>query len=158
MIERRKRVLFGLAALAIPLLIAPPAFAQKSELYLSGKAQHGQDLAVGGYDTVAYHTQKAAVPGTAEHVATWKGATWRFATRENRDLFIASPEKYAPQYGGYCAFAVASGGKSPGDPKVWSVVDGKLYLNLSKGVQSLWDKDRPGFISKADQRWPQLIK
>lgn len=154
-----RRLVFSLfAAISLSPIVAVPALAQKTEFYLSGKAAHGQDLAVGGYDTVAYHTQGAPVVGSPEHAATWKGATFRFATLANRDLFLANPEKYAPQYGGYCAYAIAAGSRSPGDPKVWSIVDGKLYLNLNQGVQSLWDKDRPGFITKANQRWPQLNK
>jgi hypothetical protein len=84
------------------------------------------------------------------------GANWRFASAENRDRFAADPERYAPQYGGYCAYAVSEGTTADIDPEAWKVVDGKLYLNLSKDVQKLWEQDIPGYIEKADANWPEI--
>ena len=114
-------------------------------------------VAVGGYDPVAYFTDSKPVVGSKDITTTWKGVTWRFANEKNRDAFVAKPEAYAPQYGGFCAFAVASGGTAKGDPKVWKVVDGKLYLNLDSGVQKLWERDISGNISKANKNWPRIV-
>jgi YHS domain-containing protein len=112
---------------------------------------------VGGYDPVAYFTQNKPVEGSADITTEYMGATWRFASAENRDSFVADPKRYAPQYGGYCAFAVSSGYTAKGDPQAWSVVDGKLYLNYSKGVRDRWEQDIPGHISKADGNWPAVL-
>jgi hypothetical protein len=84
------------------------------------------------------------------------GATWRFASAEHRDMFAASPEQYAPRYGGYCSYAVSQGHTASIDPEAWKIVDGKLYLNYSKGVQKMWEKDQAGYIGKADANWPGL--
>lgn len=113
-------------------------------------------LAVDGYDPVAYFTEGKPVEGKKEHSFEWKGATWRFASAANRDLFAAAPEKYAPQYGGYCAWAVSQGYTADADPDAWKIVDGKLYLNYDKKVQAQWEKDVPGLIKKADENWPKL--
>lgn len=115
-------------------------------------------LAILGTDPVAYFTQGSPVAGKSDFTHDWSGATWLFATAENRDLFVANPEKYAPQYGGYCAWAVSKGSTAPIDPQAWKIVDGKLYLNFSKGVQSRWEKDIPGNIAKADSNWPSVLK
>lgn len=115
-------------------------------------------VAVGGYDPVAYFTEHKPVQGRGDILYSWKDVTWRFATKENRDAFMANPEKYAPQYGGYCAYAVSQGGTAKGDPQVWKIVDGKLYLNLSPAVQTLWEKDVPGYIKAADKNWPGVLK
>ncbi|MEO8652464.1 MAG: YHS domain-containing (seleno)protein [Hyphomicrobiaceae bacterium] len=128
------------------------------EIYKSSSGLLGKKLAVGGYDAVAYHTLSKPVPGTDEFTHEWKGATWRFSSKENLDAFVKEPEKYAPQYGGYCAFAVGHGSLASGDPKVWKIVNGKLYLNYNQSVQSSWDKDKDGLIKRADQNWPKLIK
>ena len=114
--------------------------------------------AVGGYDPVAYFTQKKAVRGKANITYSWKGATWRFASEKNRDTFKADPEKYAPQYGGYCAYAVAQGATAKGDPRQWSIVNGKLYLNFSRGVKKDWEEDKSYYIKAADKNWPGVIK
>ncbi len=136
----------------------PAAHAQRVEIYQSGKAQLGADLALEGHDAVAYQTDKAPVAGKSEFRVSWKGAEWRFASKANLDTFVGSPEKYAPQFGGYCAFAVAHGSTAPGDPKVWDVVNGKLYLNVSKSVQSTWQKDQSTLIPRAEKNWPGVLK
>jgi YHS domain-containing protein len=110
-----------------------------------------------GYDPVAYFTQNAAVPGKPEITLTHEGVTWRFATEQHRDLFKAAPAKYLPQYGGYCAWAVASNYTATSDPEAFSVVDGKLYLNYSKAVRFLWARDPKGNIDKGNINWPALL-
>ena len=117
--------------------------------------QHG-GLAIRGYDAVAYYQQSAPVKGSPQFSYQWQGATWLFASAENRDRFQADPGRYAPQYGGYCAYAVSKGHTASIDPEAWKIVDGKLYLNYSKGVQKKWEQDVPGNIVKADKYWPDL--
>lgn len=116
------------------------------------------DTAVGGYDTVAYHTEGRPVEGSKDHTTQWRGATWRFASEESRAKFEADPERYAPAYGGYCAYAVAQGTTAPGDPEVWKIVDGRLYLNVNEDVARRWKKDIPGYIEKADANWPGVLE
>lgn len=114
-------------------------------------------VAIAGADPVAYFTEEAYVPGSAEFTHEWQGTTWQFSSAENRDLFAANPEEYAPEYGGYCAWAVAAKNQLvPIDPEAWSVVDGQLYLNANQKVKSNWLKDVPGFIAQANENWPSL--
>lgn len=137
-----------------------------SALLLSGAAlahaiapvdTNWRGLAIGGYDTVAYFTDGKPVEGSSEFVTTWKGATWRFASAAHRDAFVAEPDRYAPQFGAYCAWAVAQGYTASIDPEAWRVVDGKLYLNYSKSVQKQWEEDVPGNIARGDANWPKLL-
>jgi YHS domain-containing protein len=144
-----------LAVVFIFVCISPLATEAKSPEIFTGLVQ---GIAVGGYDPVAYFTEHKPVQGKADITYSWKGATWRFANAQNRDAFKAAPEKYAPQYGGYCAYAVAKGGTAKGDPNAWRIVDGKLYLNLSTNVQKLWEKDIPGYIKAAEKNWPNVLK
>lgn len=113
--------------------------------------------AIEGYDPVAYHTAGQPLEGSSDFEHEWEGATWRFVSAENRDLFAADPEKYAPAYGGYCAYGVAQGYKPDIDPEAWSIVDDQLYLNLNKKIQARWEKDIPGYIAKADEIWPTIM-
>ena len=113
-------------------------------------------LALKGYDPVGYFTEKKPVKGNAEFTAQHEDATYRFASAANRDAFVASPAKYVPQYGGYCAFGVASGYKAPIEPDAWTVVDDKLYLNYNQSVRRKWSGDIPGFVRKADANWPTV--
>jgi YHS domain-containing protein len=115
-------------------------------------------VGAGGYDPVSYLQDGGPKMGDAAIVTEWKGAKWQFSSAENFAAFKANPEKYAPQYGGYCAFAVSKGTTASGDPKVFSVVDGKVYFNLSKDVQTLWQKDIPGNISAANANWPKVLQ
>jgi YHS domain-containing protein len=112
--------------------------------------------AIEGYDPVAYFEEGKPVEGDSDYTHDWMGATWYFASAANRDLFAADPEKYAPQYGGYCAWAVANGYTAKIDPQAWAVVDDKLYLNYSLDVQKQWQQDVPGNITKADGNWPGI--
>ena len=114
------------------------------------------NVAIRGTDTVAYFTQNKPVAGNNKYQYKWKGANWYFSSAENRDLFAQNPEKYAPQYGGYCAYAMTKGEFASIDPNAWSIVDGKLYLKYSKKVQSLWQKDIPGHITLANQNWEKI--
>jgi YHS domain-containing protein len=114
------------------------------------------DVAIKGYDTVAYFSASKALKGSESFTFQWHGMTWYFLTKENRDLFAVSPEKYAPQYDGYCAWAMSEGRKSITDPEVWKIVNGKLYLNCSSAAYEKWSKDIPGNIKKADANWLKL--
>jgi YHS domain-containing protein len=113
--------------------------------------------AIEGDDPVAYFEQGQPVEGDGDYTHEWMDATWYFASAENRDKFVANPEKYAPQYGGYCAWAVSQGYTAKIDPEAWAIVDDKLYLNYSKSVQSQWQQDVPGNITKADGNWPKIL-
>ncbi|MGD1893307.1 MAG: YHS domain-containing (seleno)protein, partial [Cyclobacteriaceae bacterium] len=113
--------------------------------------------AIQGYDPVAYFTDQKPVKGSDEHTYEWKGATWYFASAENVQAFEANPEQYAPQYGGYCAYAVANGYTAKIDPEAWKIVDGKLYLNYNKKVQADWEANQANFIQQANQNWPKVL-
>jgi YHS domain-containing protein len=146
--------LVHLVAVLLALTLAPGgARARSPEIYTGILAS----TAVGGYDPVAYFKEGRAVAGKSDITWTWKGATWRFATPENREAFRQKPEAYAPAYGGYCAWAVSQGYTAEGDPKHWKIVDGRLYLNYDARVQKDWEKDIPGHISKADTNWPKVL-
>ncbi len=114
-------------------------------------------VTIKGYDPVAYFTKGKPVKGSEQYEYNWMGAKWHFSSAENLDLFANNPEKYAPQYGNYCAYAVSQGVTADIDPMAWKIVNGKLYLNLSQGVARIWAKDIPGYIAKADKNWPRLI-
>ncbi len=144
----------GAGLAAAPLLLNSPAMAGKAEIFTGLKP----GLAVAGYDPVAYFTENKPVMGDASITLDYKGARWLFASVANRDAFKADPEKYAPQYGGYCAYAVSQGYTAKGEPEVWTIVDGKLYLNFSKGVQRRWRRDIPGHIKSANANWPGVLE
>jgi YHS domain-containing protein len=116
----------------------------------------GPGLALRGYDPVAYFTAGKPVIGTATYTATYNGAAYQFATEAHLQAFKANPAQYVPQYGGFCAFGVAVGAKFDGDPELWRVEDGKLYLNLNPDIQEQWEKDIPGHIAKANTNWPAI--
>lgn len=116
------------------------------------------NVAVKGYDTVAYFTQSKAVKGKKTFQVEWNGAQWRFATQAHLDLFKASPEKYAPQYGGYCAFAVAKGQLAGIDPTQFTLLDEKLYLNYNAKIQKQWLANRDPFIVQGNDNWPSVLK
>ena len=113
-------------------------------------------VAVHGYDTVAYFSEQQPIKGSSAYVQRWHGAEWRFASHEHQAAFAANPEHYAPQYGGYCAFAVSRGTTADGDPKQWAVVRDRLYLNNNAFAKALWDSDRDGSIAAGDINWPLL--
>jgi len=114
-------------------------------------------IAIRGADAVAYFTESRYVPGSADYTYEWAEATWQFSSAENRDLFAENPEQYAPQYGGFCAWAVAEGYTAPIDPTAWEIVDGKLYLNYDARIQRRWQRDIPGNIARANENWPNVV-
>lgn len=140
-------LLSGLPALGLarPVAAAPEVFADTG-------------LAINGIDPVAYFTQSVAVPGLTDHVLMWRGATWAFSSAETMDAFEMNPDAYAPQFGGYCAFALAHGSLSPSIPEAWTIYAGRLYLNYSLPVRDEWQADIPGFLALADAQWPAILQ
>jgi YHS domain-containing protein len=114
-------------------------------------------VALQGHDPVAYFTEGKPVAGKADYTAEYNGASYHFASAENRDLFVSEPDRYAPQYGGYCAFGTTFKMKVPGDPSAFKVVDDKLYINSSPDILSRWSQDITGNIGKANNAWPEII-
>jgi len=115
------------------------------------------DVAVGGYDVVAYFDQGKPLKGSEQFSTTWKGAEWHFASQDHLERFKADPARYAPQYGGYCAWAVAHNDTATGDPTLWTIVDGKLYLNYNADIQHKWRRNEKELIGDADGYWPGLV-
>lgn len=141
------------------LLLALAMFAVAGSVALAAGPELNLDrvgLAIRGFDPVAYFVEGKPVAGRNEIVATHAGATYRFASAANRDAFVAAPEKYLPQYGGYCAYAAALGKKADGDPQVWRIVGGRLYLNFNRSIGERWSADEKGFIAKGDANWPRI--
>ncbi len=130
--------------------IAVPTFAAEHKIFKTN------GIAINGYDTVAYFTQSQPVEGSSDFQHDWMGATWQFSSAENRDLFAANPEQYAPQFGGYCAFAASNDALAPSIPEAWTVHQGKLYLNFSLRVRDLWQMDINNYIALAEGFWPGL--
>ena len=112
--------------------------------------------AINGYDAVAYFTDSKPVEGTKANSFVWKGETWYFASAKNLETFKANPEKYAPQFGGYCAYGMSRGYKAKTDADAWTIVDGKLYLNYNLEVKKIWSEKRNVLIEKANQNWPTV--
>lgn len=149
-----KAILLIFSAFALGSGLLPSAALAKDAPVYTGTFSN---VAVSGYDAVAYFTEQKPVKGEKAHSYTYLGATWYFSSAANRDKFIAAPEKYAPQYGGYCAWAVSQGYTASGDPQRWRIVAGKLYLNYDADVQKKWEMDIPGFIAKGDKNWPAAL-
>lgn len=114
-------------------------------------------VAIDGSDAVAYFTDGKPVRGTTAFTHSWKGATWRFASAANRDTFAANPEAWAPQYGGYCAWAVSEGYTASTVPEAWKIVDGRLFLNYSRRFQRRWERDQDARIRAGDANWPSVL-
>lgn len=132
------------------LTVAIQVNAQKSEVFVSSGS------AIKGYDAVAYFTEGKPVKGDKKFSYNWKGADWYFSSQQNRNSFKADPLKYAPQYGGYCAFGASEGHKAPIDPQAWTIVDNKLYLNYDKDIKTKWTKDQSIRIKQADMNWAKI--
>ena len=150
-LDRRAAV----SVLALALMVLPTAWA------VAGGRQEGpvnttDGVAIRGYDPVAYFTLGEATEGNAEYTFDWDGAEWHFASAEHRDLFAHDPQRYAPQYGGYCAFAAAQNQVADGDPALWTIHDDRLYLNLNTRVERQFRDDLPGNIAAATANWPGL--
>jgi hypothetical protein len=150
--KNEKNTVAILIMVAFYLLTLSPAFAIEPV----NKTSDG--VAIKGYDPVAYFINGKPVKGSRDFEYVWIGAKWRFSTAGHKDLFIKDPDKYAPKYGGYCAYAVSQGTTADIDPEAWSIVAGKLYLNISKKIRDKWSKDLPGNIKKADENWPGILK
>ncbi|MEP6738451.1 MAG: YHS domain-containing (seleno)protein [Chryseolinea sp.] len=127
-------------------------YAQSSEVYKT------DDGAIQGYDPVAYFKARKAVRGEKQFTYQWNDASWFFSSKANLDEFKANPNKFAPQYGGYCAYGTSEGHKAPTQPNAWTIVDDKLYLNYNDDVKTMWTKDRKSRIEKADKNWPAVKK
>jgi len=138
--------------MAAALLMATYAPAQNKGAEIFQK----NGAAINGYHAVAFFTESKPVKGAPEHTVEWKNAKWLFASKANADSFRANPEKYAPQYGGYCAFGTADGHKAPTEVDTWTVMNGKLYFNYNQKVKAYWDKDRPKYIEQANINWPKI--
>lgn len=143
---------------ATALTLATSAFAGDQYVDPTG-------YAVSGYDVVAYfdlaqvpvgQEQPAAIPGDKDITASFNGATFAFSSEENKARFEANPEAYVPQYDGHCAYGVAKGGKVPGNPNLWRIVDDKLYLNITKNVVGFWEEDIPGNLTLAENNWVSI--
>lgn len=155
MIRRKLIVAFG--ALAFATVAASPALADKPATYQSG------GVAINGYDPVAYFTQRKPVKGDARFAHKYRGATYHFSSARNLATFKRAPAKYAPQYGGYCAFGLGFANKLfPTDPAAFTIHNGKLYLNVNKSIQARWTKKKDAFIKQADvnakKSYPQLVQ
>jgi len=137
---------------AITLLFTVPAGAADA-IYTNWLGR-----AIAGYDPVTYFTVGKAVEGNGDFTAEWMGANWQFASAANRDQFVANPVKFAPKFGGYCAYAAAQNSTAKIDPTAWAIVDGKLYLNYSYDIQKTWTAGRDAYIAAADKNWPGVLQ
>lgn len=144
------------AAFLAMAVLGGPALAGPDTNTSGGLTIQGAGLAVHGYDPVAYFTEGRPVIGSAQFATVHNEATYRFASEENLKTFESDPERYAPQFGGFCAYGVAVGAKFDGDPQFWEIVDGKLYLNLNHDIQKTWSKDKPSNIDKAEDNWKEI--
>ena len=148
-----RRTILEAAIALLPLMYMQSAQAAEAEIYLS----EANGPALSGWDAVSYFAVSGPTIGKPEFSTSWKGASWQFSSAENLAIFKADPAKFAPQYGGYCAYAASAGSTAPGDPEAWTVHKGKLYVNLSTSVRNLWAKDTDGNIAKGDANWPGIL-
>jgi len=146
------------AVKSLRLALAASALAVTSSVFAADidMSADANDLAIQGYDPVAYFLDNQPVQGSHEFTATYKNAIYQFSSAEHRDLFKEDPTAYAPQFGGFCAMGVALGKKFEVDPTAWKLVDGKLYLNLNKDIQQRWSTDISGHIEEAVELWPGI--
>ncbi len=152
-----KSITLAIALAAVAFAAAPSsAFAVAEVNVAPGRTLQGPGVAVHGYDTVAYFTQGKPVHGSAKFSKVHNNATYRFANAEHLKQFEANPDRYVPVYGGFCAFGVSVGAKFDGDPRLWKIVDDKLYLNLNEDIQKTWLEDVPGNITKANEAWKRI--
>ncbi len=142
-------------AIAVGLfIISTTSFAAKDEIYTS----YFGNVGAGGYDVVAYFTDEQPIMGKVDISTEYKNADWYFSSEENLIKFTLNPEMYVPQYGGYCAWAVAKGSTASGDPLMWTVVDDKLYLNYNATVQTRWTENKDALIIRGDLNWPEVLE
>jgi YHS domain-containing protein len=143
---------------AVVLFVGPRGAAGGSATPVAAVNVTTDTIGLKGYDPVAYFTSGQPTPGADQYTYRWKGVTYRFASAEDLQLFKANPEKYLPQYGGYCAYAMSLNRIADIDPSEWTIVDGKLYLNNGFFAQSLWSLNKSGNIASGDRNWPQYPK
>jgi YHS domain-containing protein len=136
---------------AVGLISASGAVMGEGRIY----AEDG--VAISGADPVAYFELGEATQGSSEHSYEWRGVEWHFANPDHRAMFAENPEKYAPEYGGWCAWAAARGDAAATSPQAWAIEDGDLYLNYNQSIQTRWEKDVQGFIERADDQWPDIF-
>lgn len=144
---------YVVVGLAVVGLVGFSTFSAKSEI--AAYNVDSDNVAIHGYDTVAYFTEGKAVKGSGAFEHVWEDARWQFANAANRDLFTANPDRYAPEYGGYCALGIAAGEFAHVDPEAWTIVDGKLYLNKSKKHMDLWRESTPTHLWISDHNWAE---
>lgn len=145
---------------ALTLIGVPSVFGLEPVYATSSSSWGGERKAIGGYDPVAYFELaegELPIEGKKDYTYDWNGAVWYFSSEENLNKFKKSEEQYAPQYGGYCAWAISQNGIASSDPKFWTVYAGRLYLNFSENIHVMWKTDIPGHIEKADKNWPGLL-
>ncbi|MEO0358290.1 MAG: YHS domain-containing (seleno)protein [Pseudomonadota bacterium] len=150
MTPSRRAFLIGLAATPAALAALPAVAAEPPVFQSNG-------VAINGYDPVAYFTESRPVEGSADHTSMHDGATFQFASAANKAMFDADPAAFAPQYGGYCAFAVSKGYTAKTDPDAWTVHNGKLYLNFNRLIRARWAVSKDSFIADADANWPAVL-
>lgn len=129
-----------------------------STVVSAGEYFERDGVALRGYDPVSYFTEGKPQPGVPAHSYVYKGSKFQFASADNQKLFVGNPDKYAPQFGGFCSYGTAQGYKVSTQPDAFSVVDGKLYLNYNREVVKIWQQDVPGNIVKAEENWPVVSK
>lgn len=151
---RRLALVAGALLALAPAVLATPARAARPPVW-TGLAS---SVAIRGFDPVAYFTVGQPTRGNPRFATTWNGAQWHFASAANRDAFVANPQRYAPQYGGYCAWAVSQGYTAGIDPMAWRIVGGRLYLNYNRQIQQRWESDIPGNIAAANRNWPRVLE
>ena len=139
------------------LFILSILFATKTLTANNSVNSDSEGIAIHGYDPVAYFTEGKAIEGSPEYHYEWNDATWYFASHKNRELFKKNPKKYAPQYGGFCAYAVSYGSRADIDPKAWDIYKNKLYLNFNSEIKQKWQKEKDNFIKKANKNWKTLL-
>lgn len=145
-------------AAAILLALAPATLAVAQAQPSPPVSMTEEGIAIGGYDAVSYFVEGEPVRGSAGFEYRWNGAIWRFASAGTRDRFAANADAFAPQFGGYCAWAVSQNYIAPGDPKVWRIVDGRLYLNFNARAKELWEADLAGAIARGKANWPAVLE
>ena len=165
--------LFVMTALALGVIAsAPQLFAQSTDESSVGESRAEDtreptkkpavytawtnNKAVDGYDPLSFFSGSPR-KGEADYVYAYQGALWVFTSVRNRDTFIGNPERYAPAYGGYCAWAIAQGKLAKGNPEFWTIVDWRLYLNYNHRIQKRWSVDQANFIATANENWPDIL-
>jgi len=151
---RNRKFLFFITFIGIAVALAACSRTE-SEL---GFNTDTSGVALRGFDAVAYFAVDNAVKGDGKYQYVWNGVKWLFSSEENMKKFQANPEEYAPQFGGYCSYAVSEGYTADGDPEAWKIVDGKLYLNYNKQVKAKWEQNQSERINKGSSNWQEFKK